>query len=156
MVRPLFEIRPAREDEYPALSALARRSKGHWGYSDAFMEACREELTLRPGRPASDPIIVMEVARRVVGFYGLERIDAATVELDYLFVEPDSIGLGFGRTLIQHAKSMALGQSATRLVIQGDANAERFYRAAGGVCVGTRPSDSIEGRELPLFEIALG
>jgi hypothetical protein len=37
-------IRPAQADEVEALTALALRSKAHWGYDDAFMEACRAEL----------------------------------------------------------------------------------------------------------------
>jgi hypothetical protein len=39
-------IRPARPDEAGAISALALRSKGHWGYDAAFLAACRENLTI--------------------------------------------------------------------------------------------------------------
>jgi hypothetical protein len=44
---------------------------------------------------------------------------------------------------------------ATKLIIQGDPNAERFYIAAGGVRTGTRESASIPGRFLPTFAIDL-
>ena len=36
-------IRPALPEEAPVLSALALRSKGVWGCSEAFLEACRAE-----------------------------------------------------------------------------------------------------------------
>jgi hypothetical protein len=39
-------IRAAHGGELEALSALAMRSKAHWGYSAAFMQACRDELTV--------------------------------------------------------------------------------------------------------------
>ena len=35
-------------DEARLLSELALRSKGHWGYDQAFLDACRAELTLAP------------------------------------------------------------------------------------------------------------
>lgn len=44
---------------------------------------------------------------------------------------------------------------ATKLIIQGDPNAERFYLAAGAVLTGTRESGSIPGRYLPTFAINL-
>ena len=42
-----------------------------------------------------------------------------------------------------------------RMVIQGDPNAEGFYRAAGGRLAGTMESLSIPGRLLPLFHVEL-
>lgn len=77
------------------------------------------------------------------------------IELDSLFVEPEHIGKGFGRLLIEHAKSTAAKMGATRLIIQGDPNAERFYLAAGAFVTGTRESGSIPGRYLPTFAIDL-
>jgi len=61
-------LRPARADEAPALSELALRSKAHWGYDDAFLEACRAELTVRPEHVAASRVVVATSAARVVGF----------------------------------------------------------------------------------------
>lgn len=47
-----LEIRRARPDEADALTDLSMRSKRSNGYDDAFMEACREELTVTPKRLA--------------------------------------------------------------------------------------------------------
>jgi hypothetical protein len=44
------EIRKARPDEAGELTELALRSKAHWGYDEAFMASCREELTVRKAR----------------------------------------------------------------------------------------------------------
>jgi GNAT superfamily N-acetyltransferase len=41
-----FAIRAARPEESAELGALALRSKAHWGYDQAFLDACREELTI--------------------------------------------------------------------------------------------------------------
>ena len=88
-------------------------------------------------------------------FNATRRIDDDAVELEALFIEPDQIGKGLGRALIEHAIQMSHSSGATRMIIQGDPNAERFYLAAGAVQVGERESDSIPGRMLPLFEIIL-
>ena len=46
--KPNIIVRPARPEECAALSELCLRSKGWWGYDAAFLEACRDELTIRP------------------------------------------------------------------------------------------------------------
>lgn len=150
-------IRAARGSEAEALGDLAFRSKAHWGYSRAFMEACRDELTYTPHQIESERFrfAVAEVDGRGVGFYALEQRSPAEVELEALFVEPPCIGRGYGRALMEHAKREAVKMGAASLVIQGDPHAERFYRAAGGVPVGRRESGSIRGRYLPVFTIDL-
>jgi GNAT superfamily N-acetyltransferase len=98
---------------------------------------------------------VLEHAASVVGFYALRRQDRETMELEALFVEPGFIGQGFGRALIEHAKSIASGMGAIRLIIQGDPSAEGFYVAVGSVLTGRKESGSIPGRFLPTFAIDL-
>jgi GNAT superfamily N-acetyltransferase len=149
-------IRPAVAGEATMLSELALRSKAHWGYSPAFMAACRAELTYSGARIDS-PSCTFAVAERSdepVGFYALYA-SAAELELEALFVEPAHIGSGIGRALMRHAVAEAVRQGAARLVIQGDPHAAAFYEAAGCVQVGTRESASIPGRMLPLYALAL-
>ncbi len=150
-------IRNARPDEATTLNALAMRSKAYWGYSNEFMEACREELSVLPGAIESDKFHYAVAERRgeIVGYYALERLSASAFELEALFVEPAHIGSGVGWALITHAKRYAAGAGGRVLVIQGDPNAASFYRAAGGALTGSRESASIPGRFLPMFEIRL-
>lgn len=150
-------IREAWPAEAAALTALALRSKAHWGYPEAFMEACREELTISAEDLHAEHLSyrVMEQAGAMVGFYCLERLGRGQFELEALFVEPDFIGQGCGRALLAHALALATALDGSSVLIQGDPHAEAFYRAAGGEQIGTRPSGSIPGRELPLFRISL-
>ena len=151
-----WQIRQALPNEVEYLSGLAFRSKSHWGYSDRFMQACLEELTIDEYYIENNPTFVIEDARDIIGFYSLEHISAPEVELSYLFVEPDFIGKGYGRKLMVHAQEEARHLGYSKMTIEGDPNAERFYRSAGGSVVGTRKSVSIPGRELPIFCINLG
>ena len=144
-------------DDARALSALAFRSKAHWGYSPQFMQSCKSELTYRPHQIADKKFsfAIAQDGQETVGFYGLARTTAQRFELDALFVEPSHIGRGVGRQLIKHAIELAAAELATSILIQGDPNAEKFYLAAGAIRIGDRESASIPGRSLPLFEICV-
>jgi GNAT superfamily N-acetyltransferase len=85
----------------------------------------------------------------------LEQTSADIAELDALFIEPEYIGKGIGRMLIEHAKEQAERLGVVKIVIQGDPNAEPFYIAIGALPCGTRESGSISGRQLPLFILEL-
>jgi GNAT superfamily N-acetyltransferase len=148
-------LRAAQPQEAAVLSALAFRSKAVWGYSREFMQACRGELTYTASEIARGGFVVAEEAGRIAGFYALAPAADSAAELEALFVEPEKIGRGIGRALIEDAKARAVRRGACRMIIQGDPNAARFYAAAGGVPSGTRPSGSIPGRVLPVFVIAL-
>lgn len=152
-----MHIRRAKAGEAEFLTALAMRSKAHWGYSREFMDACRAELTVSSERMGDGGVqyMVTELDMRVVGFYGLARRSRTEFELDALFVEPAWIGRGVGRILVRHALAAAAGCGGRSVVVQGDPNAEGFYRAAGGIPSGTRASESIPDRCLPLFTFRL-
>jgi GNAT superfamily N-acetyltransferase len=150
-------IRPARVDEARLLSELALRSKAHWGYSSEFLQACRAELSYGEDELLSERMrfFILESSNRIAGFYALICQSRTEFELEALFVEPVFIGKGFGRLLAEHAKSVASTMGGTKLIIQGDPNAEGFYAAMGGVLTGSKESGSIPGRFLPTFVVDL-
>ncbi|WP_406275869.1 GNAT family N-acetyltransferase [Streptomyces sp. NBC_00191] len=141
-------IRDARPDEADALTALVLRSKAHWGYDEAFLAACRDELAIRAGELAARRIVVAENDTAVLGVASLED-EAPDGELGLLFVEPWAIGGGVGRTLYAYVLDAARQLGFKRLTIDADRNAEPFYRA-----MGARPVPAA-GRELPRLEVTL-
>ncbi|MFR9726853.1 GNAT family N-acetyltransferase [Streptomyces sp. MS19] len=146
-------IRPARRDEAAALTDLALRSKAHWGYDEAFMAACREELTLTAGRTERSA-----VAERADGaLVGFTTVDGAPPQavLGMMFVAPEAMGAGVGRLLFAHAVDTARASGCGRLVFDADPHAVGFYEAMGAVRIGETPSGSIPGRVLPLMEVRL-
>ena len=144
-------IRPARADEAEALSELAIRSKGRWGYDEAFLAACRAELTFSADDLANAPTFVADGSDGPVGFYRLLVRDDGAAELDDLFVDPASIGHGVGKRLWEHAVAQAASLGCGELVIQSDPFAEGFYLAMGAERVGELESGSVPGRMLPLL-----
>lgn len=149
-----MQIRPARPEEAELLTALVLRSKAHWGYDEAFIDACREELTLDEAALGRLDTAVAEEGGQVLGFAALAA-EPPDGNLAMLFVEPEAIGSGVGRALFAHARGRAAALGLRRLTIEADPNAEPFYRAMGAVRIGSTPSGSIPGRELPLMEVGL-
>lgn len=152
-----YTIRNARPQEAEWLSELAVRSKGYWGYSPEFLEACRPELAVDANRIGSDAYSCKVAADKtgILGFYAVEKVSKGVYELEALFVDPEHIGMGIGQSLIQHAIELLSDYGASRLIIQGDPNACPFYIAAGAKQIGYRESESIPERQLPLFEIQI-
>jgi GNAT superfamily N-acetyltransferase len=153
--KDLLTIRQAYVREAGLISNLALLSKGHWGYGEDFLRQCADELTYPPEQLSTSRFYFAVALRKtkIVGFYGLHFGENSTYELEALFVEPDSIGRGIGKMLLNDAIDHLKQRGADKLLIQGDPNAAEFYQGNGGKLIGQLASHSIPGRSLPLFEI---
>ena len=149
-----LRIRRARLSEADALTALAVRSKAHWGYDAAFMARCHEALAAKPDNMKRYPYYVAERAGTVVGFYGFEPEDGQ-VGLALFFVAPEAIGSGVGRALMDHAKETARREGHDELIAIADPNAAAFYERMGGRPAGSVPSEVDPARPLPVLRFPL-
>ncbi len=148
-------VRRAKPSEAEALSALALRSKAHWGYDPDFIARCREALTVTEAMIASHDVFVAESSGRPLGFYVLKAGPADEGVLDFMFVDPVAIGQGLGERLWRHAVQRAAGHGYKALRIDADPHAEGFYRRMGAVRVGEVASTVDPGRMLPLMRYRL-
>jgi GNAT superfamily N-acetyltransferase len=149
-----MSVRPARPEEADLLTAVALRSKAHWGYDAEFMRACIPALTVTAERLEAEPFFVLEECGAIVGFGALHS-EGMHSELTNLFVEPKAIGRGYGRQLWRYAIELARTLGARQILIASDPFAESFYRAMGAERIGETPSDAIPGRFIPLLAYAL-
>ncbi|WP_299347865.1 GNAT family N-acetyltransferase [uncultured Maritalea sp.] len=149
-----MKIRKAYGHELPLLSELCLRSKAYWKYDHAFIEACREELTLTPENLADDYVMVAEDEGRAAGVVHLV-LEGTTAELDKLFVDPKWIGKGVGRQLFSWALETARAKGATLMNVVADPGAAPFYERMGFKQFATVPSGSIPGRTLPHMRLQL-
>ncbi|NUK01092.1 GNAT family N-acetyltransferase [Streptomyces lunaelactis] len=147
-------IRPARATEAEILSALALRSKAHWGYDAEFLDACKDELTVGAGEVARRRATVADRDGHILGFTTLEE-EPPTGVLGMMFVEPQAIGQGIGRLLFEHTIAAGRELGFVQITIDADPNAEPFYRAMGAVRIGNVPSGSIAYRVLPQLVITI-
>jgi GNAT superfamily N-acetyltransferase len=147
-------LRPARPEEAPAISALAMRSKGHWGYDADFLDACRDDLTIHSSWCDGIRLVVAERAGVLLGYSRISG-DPPVGELDGLFVDPSAMRQGLGTKLLRQAVGCARRLGMVRLSIDSDPYAEPFYRRAGAVRVGEAESTVFPGRVLPRLELAV-
>jgi GNAT superfamily N-acetyltransferase len=150
------DIRRALPEQATLLSELAFRSKGHWGYEDAFLASSRDALAVSPIEVATSLVYASVGAEGdITGFYRLLPHDGDVAELDSLFVEPAAIGHGVGRRLWEHAVATSRLLGFTALEFQSDPHAEGFYLAMGAKRCGESESTVIPGRMLPLMRFSL-
>ncbi|WP_181350338.1 GNAT family N-acetyltransferase [Thalassobacillus sp. CUG 92003] len=145
-------IKQARPQDAHGLSELAHRSKGHWGYDHAFLAACKENLTITHAYIKQNPVYVMNYGEEVYGFYSLLLEDE---KLDFLYVNPDHIGEGIGRSLWQHIIETAAKYGLQHFTIDSDPYAESFYLKMGARRIGEIPSTVFQYRKLPLLHVSV-
>jgi GNAT superfamily N-acetyltransferase len=125
-----------------------------WGYDQAFLDACRSELTIRAEELESTALQVAEHDGTLVGVAQI-TVEGETADLQKMFVEPRAIGLGIGSALFAWAVWMAKDRGAQRMTIDADPGAVGFYKRMGAVEHGAAPSGSIPGRMLPRLQVDL-
>jgi GNAT superfamily N-acetyltransferase len=152
---PALIVRGAIPSDVAVLSALAQRSKAHWGYPPEWLEAWRPALTLSADYLARHTVLVAESAGSAVGFAAV-RDAGAHWELEHLWVEPGSHGRGVGRTLFAMITETARRMKPMRVRIESDPHAVEFYERCGAYRVGTVPAPVLGNRrELPVLEFEL-
>ncbi len=150
-------IRKALPHENEQLSALAIRSKAHWGYSEEFLRDCIDELSYTSEQILNSDnwFYVVCLQDQLQAFYQLVKIKEDVLELEALFVDPAFVGQGLGKVLFEHAVQLATRMGYSKIDIQSDPNATEFYFKMGCVQVGELESQSIPGRFLPLMSFDL-
>jgi len=149
-----LKIRRATANAAEALTALAIRSKRHWGYDDSLIELWRDDLTFTPEAIMRKTVLVAEHRGRMLGIVGVDTA-RPTAELEDLWVEPDVMRQGIGRRLFYAGLDLARAAGARTLSIVSDPNAEEFYLRMGARRVDLVPSRP-DGRVLPRLELPVG
>jgi ribosomal protein S18 acetylase RimI-like enzyme len=149
-----MHIRIAKTSEAAQLSGLAVTAKRHWGYSTETMKRWEPDLTVSAESIQGNPTFVAEANDIVLGFYMLS-LDDGIWELEHLWVAPERMRAGIGRSLLMHAAAQIRASGGTVLKIDADPNAERFYTACGARCVGEVPAPIYgqEKRMRPILEL---
>jgi ribosomal protein S18 acetylase RimI-like enzyme len=144
-------ISRAKPEDADALTQIAHAAKRHWGHPERWIETWRDLLTMRPEFIAENVTYCAKEHGRIIGFY-LLMAENDGMHLDHLWILPEALGRGIGRTLFEHAVEQAknLGHRAIR--IEADPNAAGFYERMGAKRIGANVTE-IEGqpRELPLL-----
>lgn len=146
-----MNIRRARVEDAPVLTAIAFAAKRHWDYPERWIACWRDLLTIPPDFIARHETHAAVMDGRIVGFYAL-GFSGPRLELAHLWVRPEQIRQGVGRTLFLHALARGRALGYDEMEIESDPNAEGFYRRMGArrVRVSVGQVDG-ERRELPVL-----
>lgn len=159
-----YLVRAARRDDTGALTELCLQSKQSNGYDDAFMAACREELTVTPGSLRDAMYWVVEPEGQPGVCCGCAALgldsptdghSADTGEVHSFFVAPAYQGTGIGRLMWNNLLAQACRLGLRRLHLDADPHAVPFYQAMGCAVVGQSVSGSLPGRVLPLMSLEI-
>lgn len=147
-------FRKASVDEGPILSELSLRSKSFWKYSPEFLATCRPHLIIDEEYIHNWPVIILEVAHAILGYYSL-KVVGFEQRLDNLWLDLEYIGKGFGTLAITHAKEQARIIGWDHFYLASEPGAVAFYAKNGGKLVGYVPSKLDENLKLPHIKFTL-
>jgi len=148
-------VRRVVPEDSAVLTQIALAAKRHWGYPERWIEIWTPQLTFSPDYFQSNEGWLAEIDGRPVAFYTLLEANE-TASIENLWVLPDFIGQGVGRTLFHHALDLLRQRGYTTVRLEADPNAMGFYEKMGMRQVGEHLS-TVEGqpRILPIMEIDL-
>ncbi len=147
-----IEIVRARPDQAARLTQIAHAAKSYWGYPAQWIELWHNQLTITSAYIAANAVwVAADEDQVVLGFYALTGA-GERLNLEHMWVQPQSFGAGVGSMLFRHAVEQAQALGARMLEIEADPNAEGFYQKLGAETVGEVTYD-LEGdpRTLPLM-----
>ncbi|MGG4774628.1 N-acetyltransferase family protein [Paenalcaligenes sp. Me52] len=145
-----MKIRAAIPQDSDAISLLAYESKAHWNYSEAFLQACKADLTVSAEFIKKNPVYVVEDNCELLAFYGF---CVREQKLDTLFIRPTYIGHGLGKLLWAHILETAKHQGMIEFTLDADPHAEGFYQKMGATTIGRIASSVDPQRLLPLMKV---
>ncbi|MEL7117182.1 MAG: GNAT family N-acetyltransferase [Pseudomonadota bacterium] len=136
------------------MTELALRSKAHWGYDAATVEAHRPLFTIEPADLETTEVWCLSEDAHQIAMIQLWA-DGPVCHLAMLFVDPALIGQGLGRRSFAFACDRAKALGCSIMSIKSDPGAAPFYEAMGAELVETLHSRIVPGEPLPRFEITL-
>ncbi|MGB3774269.1 MAG: GNAT family N-acetyltransferase [Leeuwenhoekiella sp.] len=149
-----MDIKKAAREDSKILTDLAIRSKSHWGYNEKQIAAWEEELTITEKYINEEQVYKLTVGNALIGFYAYKIEKQTHVKLDFLFVEPEFMGQGYGKILILNLLERVEHSEYETILVDSDPNAEGFYAKLDFLKIGELES-SIKNRFLPIMELKI-
>ncbi|MDY8134454.1 GNAT family N-acetyltransferase [Aquimarina sp. 2201CG5-10] len=149
-----MKIQKALRTDAEEITELTIRSKSYWGYSKEQIEEWRDDLTITPKYIDDNEVYRLVENETLIGFYAYNPENKTDVKLNFLFIDPESIGKGFGKILITDFLHRVEKTDFKRVILDADPNAEKFYLQMGFQVIGKLKS-SIKDRFLPIMAMDL-
>lgn len=147
-----MKLEKANSNDDEVLTAITKKSKAYWGYSEEQIKIWSELLTITPTYIETKSVYKLVVDTKTVEYYSFFYEDEHTIKLDNLFILPDYIGKGLGRILLDDFLILVKRTNVNKIILDSEPNAEMFYAKLGFIKVGEIET-SIKNRYLPIMEL---
>ena len=144
----MFKIRRAIICEAKNLTDLVIKSEAYWDYDSTFMENFKSLYRVTEQFISNNETFVIEENKGVIGFYAL-LIDEKETSLEYFYIEPKSIGKGYGKLLWEHMVENCKNRGINDITLVTSPQAKEFYTKMGAIQIGEVDSLVIKGRKIP-------
>lgn len=124
----IFET--ATADDIEELSAVAIRSKRHWGYSKEAMELWNQNLTITEDFINSHTVIKATLEDEIVGFFALEEIKPTTRIAQY-WVDTPFMRKGYGSVMYDYLRNYLKNRNVEKVTLVMDPNGMAFFEKKG-------------------------
>ena len=141
-------IRKAKVDECETLTDIAIKSESYWGYDCDYIEKFKVMYKVTEDFINNNSTYVIEKDGSIVGFYGV-LVEKYETSLEYFFIEPKSIGKGFGKLLWNHMVENCKKFDIDNFLIVTSPQAKEFYIKMGAVQTGEIESLVKKDRKIP-------
>lgn len=147
-----MNILKAETDDSELLTTITKRSKAYWGFSEEILKEWEHLLSISKDYIEKNMVYKLVENENIIGYYSYFSIDEKTIKLDNLFILPEFIGKGFGKTLMNDFLEKANRLGIKKITLDAEPNAENFYKNFGFETVRQLES-SIKDRYLPIMEL---
>lgn len=130
------------------LASLEVRSESYWGYDNDFMDRFKNIYLITEDFILNNPTYILKDDEIIIGFYGL-LIGEEETSLEYLFIEPQHIGKGYGKALWNHALEEYKRLGIREFTIITSPDARGFYLRMGATIYKEVDSLISEGHKTP-------
>ena len=150
-----IEIRRANPEEADILTEIAHAAKRHWNYPESWIRRWKTDLTITREFITTHEVFAATINGEIVGCCALVVTDSLA-EIEHMWIRPEQMGSGVGRSLFEHVRARAGERGANVLELSADPYAEGFYARLGAKRIGEIPA-SMDGapRVLPRMRIEL-
>lgn len=149
-----MKIEKAQNIDSNDLTELTIRSKSHWGYSAEQINKWKDDLTIYSEYIDQNEVYKLLNEDQLIGYYSYLRIEDKIVKLDNIFLEPDFIGKGLGKVMMNHFIKKVKEKGYETITLDAEPNTEKFYQNLGFKVIG-RLESSIPNRFLPIMKLEI-
>ncbi|CEG58554.1 GNAT family N-acetyltransferase [Legionella fallonii] len=145
--------RRAHTTDINIINTLIRESKGHWGYTETFLDEFMKQWGIKEHYIHTNEVVLLEKEKELISLFAFKINEEQLPELDLFFVHRNQIGKGIGKIMWQHVMHYAVEQNWTEFKIIADPHAEQFYQYMGAKNIGV--FESFPGRFVPAMMFQL-